>query len=79
MFHRNISSKNGVDSRHLLRKLSKVKSGEIWEMVQSGDDPPSPQRGWDFLKWVDPPPPKINFLKRNNPLKRYWYKISQYK
>ena len=45
-------------------KLSKLKSREIWETVQSGDDPPPPLRGWDFfelktfLKWVDPPPLK---------------------
>ena len=29
---------------HWLGKLSKLKSGEIWETVQSGDDPPPPKR-----------------------------------
>ena len=34
-----------INKRSPLGKLSKLKSGEIWETVQSGDDPPPPLAG----------------------------------
>ena len=61
----------------VLGKLSKLKSGEIWETVQSGDDPPL--AGLEIFElgtfW------KINlgigtFLKRNDPLKFFWNKLN---
>ena len=65
-----------------IREAFQTKSGETWETVQSGDDPP-PLAGlglfwtWDFIEMGWPPPLKSTwdffelgiFLKRNDPLK----------
>ena len=69
--------------------LSKLESGETWELVQSGDDPPLARLGhfwtWDFIEmgWL-PPPLKSTweffelgiFFKRNDPLKSLWNKLN---
>ena len=52
-----------------MKYIREAFQSKTWELVQSGDDP-HPSRGWDFfelgtfLKWVDPPPPKINLSKK---------------
>ena len=54
-------SRRFVYPLYSLGKLSKLKSGEIWKPVQSGDDPPLAGLGLfeigTFVKWVDPLPP----------------------
>ena len=70
-----------------LGKLSKLKSGEIWETVKNGHAPPPPSGVGTFLKWVDNPPPqkknqfgtflKLDFFKGITLIK-YKMKMSHY-
>ena len=46
-------ARRGIERiEEMFGKLSRLKSGEIWETVQSEDDTPPPHpplRGWDFF------------------------------
>ena len=60
-----------------LGKLSKLKSGETWELVQTGDESPPPpplKSTWDLFEAEWPPKNSSNQVE----YEKYWYKINQY-